>query len=337
MQLKQEDYFVFKTTKMANCTEDRNSTIAFNQANLQSTVTFYVFLSALNIALSITATLGNVLILIAFREVSSVHPPTKRLFQCLAVTDLCVGLIAQPLYATYIMLDDVTRINCKIRDVAISLNDISSFVLCGVSMFTSTAISVDRLLALVLGLRYRHVVTLRRVRILIACFWFISIPSLFLHFFLNYNIAETAGIVFVILSVVISVFSYTKIFLRLRKHEAQVHAQNHIQGQPNGIGIHLNLRRYKKTVSSIAWVQLALIACYVPYIISVIIIQVNGWNGKKKFVSRSAVTLVYLNSSLNPLFYFWKIGEVRRAVKNTIRQVWCCSDSVIDIDRGTST
>ena len=83
--------------------------------------------------------------------------------------------------------------------------------------------------------------------------------------------------------------------------------------------------------------QLALIACYVPYIIYVIIIQVNGWNGKKKFVSRSAVTLVYLNSSLNPLFYFWKIGEVRRAVKNTIRQVWCCSDSVIDIDRGTST
>ena len=243
MQLKQEDYFVFKTTKMANCTEDRNSTIAFNQANMPSTVTFYVFLSALNIALSITATLGNVLILIAFREVSSVHPPTKRLFQCLAVTDLCVGLIAQPLYATYIMLDDVTRINCKIRDVAISLNDISSFVLCGVSMFTSTAISVDRLLALVLGLRYRHVVTLRKVRILIACFWFITIPSLFLHFFLNYSIAETAGIVFVILSVVISVFSYTKIFLGLRKHEAQVHAQNHIQGQPNGIGIHLNLRR----------------------------------------------------------------------------------------------
>ena len=40
----------------------------------------------------------------------------------------------------------------------------------GVSVLTSAAISVDRLLALLLGLRYRHVVTLRRVRVVIICF-----------------------------------------------------------------------------------------------------------------------------------------------------------------------
>ena len=34
--------------------------------------------------------------------------------------------------------------------------------LCAVSLLTSTAISVDRLLALLLGLRYRQVVTVRR-------------------------------------------------------------------------------------------------------------------------------------------------------------------------------
>ena len=52
-----------------------------------------ILLSSLNIFLSITATLGNVLILVALRNVSSVHPPTKLLLRCLAVTDLCVGLI----------------------------------------------------------------------------------------------------------------------------------------------------------------------------------------------------------------------------------------------------
>jgi len=46
--------------------------------------------------------------------------------------------------------------------------------LCGVSILTLTAISVDRLLALLLGLRYRHVVTLRRVRVVIICSWFIG-------------------------------------------------------------------------------------------------------------------------------------------------------------------
>ena len=56
-----------------------------------------IFLSSLNIFLSITAILGNALILVALRNVSSVHPPTKLSLRCLAVTDLCGGLISQPL------------------------------------------------------------------------------------------------------------------------------------------------------------------------------------------------------------------------------------------------
>ena len=39
---------------------------------------------------------------------------------------------------------------------------------------TMTTISVDRLLALLLRLRYRQVVILRRIYIVIATFWIIS-------------------------------------------------------------------------------------------------------------------------------------------------------------------
>lgn len=63
-----------------------------------------VFFSALNIFLSITASLGNMLILTALPKVTSLHPPTKLLFLCLAVTDLGVGLISHPLHATFFML-----------------------------------------------------------------------------------------------------------------------------------------------------------------------------------------------------------------------------------------
>ena len=51
---------------------------------------------------------------------------------------------------------------------------VSSWILCGVSILTRAAISVDRLLALLLGLRYRHVVTLRRVLVVIICFWLVG-------------------------------------------------------------------------------------------------------------------------------------------------------------------
>ena len=72
-----------------------------------------IFLSSLNIFLSITATLGNALILVALRNVSSVYPPTKLLLRCLALTDLCLGLISQPLFVSMI-LNSVTKINMNI-------------------------------------------------------------------------------------------------------------------------------------------------------------------------------------------------------------------------------
>ena len=122
----------------------------------------WVSLIVLNIFLSIFATLGNVLILIALRNVSSIHPPTKLLFRCLAITDLCVGLLGQPLY---VYVDYIT-ISLDTGDFIGELYYVYLFiiyVLVAVSLLTLAAISVDRLLALLLGLRYRHVVTLCQI------------------------------------------------------------------------------------------------------------------------------------------------------------------------------
>ena len=64
-----------------------------------------VFLSTLNIFLSITASLGggNALILVALHKETALHPPTKLLFQCLAITDLCIDVISEPLFAVAIL------------------------------------------------------------------------------------------------------------------------------------------------------------------------------------------------------------------------------------------
>ena len=139
----------------------------------------WVSFIALNIFLSIFATLGNVLILIALRNVSSIHPPTKLLFRCLAITDLCVGLLGQPLYVYVRYIANYLDIGNRIVELVYVLVFIIS-VLVAVSILTSAAISVDRLLALLLGLRYRHV-TLGRVRVIIACVWFIAVSNASLY------------------------------------------------------------------------------------------------------------------------------------------------------------
>ena len=231
----------------------------------------WVSLIALNIFLSIFAFLGNVLILIALRNVSSIHPPTKLLFRCLAITDLCVGLLGQPLYVYVVYITIYLDIGNRIVELDYVYLFIT-YVLVAVSVLTSAAISVDRLLALLLGLRYRHVVTLCRVRVVIACVWFIAVSnaSLFrVAWILSHYKLILASLwtfrAFIIFSIIVSTFWYTKIFFTLRHQQAQV--QDHVQPeQSSRVRSVLNIARYKKTVYSVAWIQFAMLASYGPNI-----------------------------------------------------------------------
>ena len=56
-----------------------------------------------HILLSLMAFLGNFLILVALHKVSSLHPPSKLLQRCLAITDLLVSIVSQPFIAPYWM------------------------------------------------------------------------------------------------------------------------------------------------------------------------------------------------------------------------------------------
>ena len=301
---------------MANFSAQGNNTSGINNDTSTSTLltSVFVLISALNIFLSITASLGNVLILVALQKETSLHPPTKLLFRSLAVTDLFAGLISQPLFAVSVMTR-LLKINFHFEGYIVT-----GFVLCGLSVLTSTAISVDRLLALLLGLRYRHVVTLRRSRTVIACFFTTGVSCGTMHFW-NKNIAWVAVIILGVVSMITSIFSYTTIYVTLQKHQVQI--QDHTyKGCAKGGGIPLNIARYKKTVSSIAWVQMVLVACYLPYfIVSILRLSITSNGRLIEVLFLAAVTQIYLNSSLNPILCCWKIREVRQAAKNTITHV----------------
>ena len=123
-------------------------------------------LLAFNIILSFTAFLGNVLILLTLNKVSFLHPVTKFLFACLATTDL------SPLFVANMILNiDLANTNLDILQYVGEVIHISSSVFCGVSVLISSAISVDRLLVLLLRLKYRQVVTLKRAQVVIVLCW----------------------------------------------------------------------------------------------------------------------------------------------------------------------
>ena len=155
--------------------ENSNKTIQVLLCSVHLSGSHMIFFAAINYILSITATLGNTPVLFALNK-SSLHPPSKLLYRYLALTDFLVGIIAKPVVAVYFTL--IVIADNHWIDICVyvaSTGALTFTILTAVSMLTMTAVSVDRLLALLLGLRYRHVVTLKRVRGLLLCFW---IPSI---------------------------------------------------------------------------------------------------------------------------------------------------------------
>ena len=276
------------------------------------------FIAALNAFLSITTFLGNFLFLVALRKDSSLHPPSKVLLRNLAVADLCVGLISEPLYV--ILLVTVVNEHWNTCRFTALIGSAADAILSLASLLTLTAISVDRLLALLLGLRYRQVVTLKRTCLIIITSWVLPTAPSIMRLFWSSPISSRFRAIVASICLVTITFTYTKIFLTLRRHQSQV--QDHVQ-QPNQTN-QLNITRYKKAVSTALCLQFTLVICYLPRVISIHLLINTEPSSSSILAVSCTTTLAFLNSLLNPILYCWKIEEVRQVVKHTIRQVFCC-------------
>ena len=181
--------------------------------------------------------------------------------------------------------------------------------------------SADRLLALLSGLRYRQIVTLKRTYFIVATFWVLIVVA-GLCYILDYRIDICCDHIIIPSCLIISVGSYTKIFCVLSHHTMRLMQKVYTTtADPNA----LNMARYKKAVYSELWVQLALVGCYSPIGVSGIAIATNNTYPSHLIVTWGvAIVSVYFNSALNPVLYCWRTSEMRQAVKQTISQALCC-------------
>ena len=287
-----------------------------------------IVLLVMNALLSIFASLGNTLILFALHKESALHPPSKLLFRCLALTDLLIGCISQPLFILY-MVSLLTKHQDWRGDLCFysaTLDNITTNTLCLVSLLTSTAISIDRLLALNLGLRYRQVVTFKRTSLVLLFLWVVSIGSVSSSYpMLDYNKVEMfVAAAMCVGNLAISSFCYAKIIWKIRQHQRHVQINGGINNHRTLCTDSLALKNalYKKTVSSVLWIQLTLTICYLPLIVTLGLISYKGLTSALDAAWGITITLVFLNSSLNPFLYCWKIKEIRVAVKSVVSRLF---------------
>ena len=257
----------------------------------------------------------NIATIHAITKTSSLPKPLKTLLLSLAASDLGVGLLVQPLFITLLIqwLQKLSPscIMYTCFSVAMNLFFTASFA-------NIIGITLDRFLAIQLHLRYHTIVTYWRVIAVVIFIWlfsiFLSLRMFWLPSAIRYLILAVAGI----LSVLVTTLLYIKIYLVLRRHRNQIQALQVQQTAQNGERkAHLaNLRR---SAVGTFYVYLLFLLCYLPRFVLLITLHIYGPNTHLKSFSLCSFTLIFLNSSLNPFIYCWKMRPVRNSLMNTLR------------------
>jgi len=273
-----------------------------------------VALMVLKIFISITATIGNLLVLVTIWRSPHLHTSSNTLVFGLALSDLCVGIVSEPLYVGFqaVLFKNSGKITSCTHTTTIIL--ISTF-LTGVTLLTVTAMSVDRYLAIYLHLRYEQVVTEKKTRKVILSLWLMSgVPLVIINFD-----AMTCFIVFTLTIAVCLVtisFVWIKIYQVVRLHQAQIQDQLAVASES------FNMARFRKSVVNTMLVLVVVLLCYTPYLVSEFLFIVSFSRSNFVFLEISYI-FVALNSSLNPLVYFWRQRDLRTRAKQLVMP-FCC-------------
>ena len=277
----------------------------------------YIANCVFNNFLSYTAVMLNIVTIHAMRKTSSFPKTLKTLLLSLAVSDVGVGLLGQPFYTSLLVkLLQKTNPDCN----TYMIFDVIGCVFFLASFLGVVATSVDRFLAIHLHLRYQELVTHKRVVAVVISIWLLSVFLPLLAMFWISPVISILLLLFVgVIGLLVTTVVYLRIYVVVQRHKNQIQSQQVQEGAESG-----ELASFSSLIKSavgVFYVYLVFLICYLPFFICLVAIAVNGPSISLKRFSLFSWTLVYLNSSLNPVIYCWKIAHIRHAIMDILRNM----------------
>ncbi|XP_032232302.2 histamine H2 receptor [Nematostella vectensis] len=280
-----------------------------------------VIVAVLNGITIFPAIVLNALVLVSIWRTPALHTPSMVLLGSLALSDFGVGILAQPLIvvsaAMELKASEWPKMYCDIATVYCFFS--SHF--CGVSLLSITAVVVDRFMALHLHLRYRAIITAKKVSIVCCGIWLAAVEfglSFILYGIQKYNI--TLCCVTGICAVVIIV-SYFSIYKIIRKHRNQIQVVGPVNTSCEEDSSIFNVTsslKYRKSIRNSLYIYFAFVLCYIPCFLAFAYYDITGDNNRSATFVKISVTIVFMNSGINPVIYCWKMKELRCAVRKTL-------------------
>ena len=266
-----------------------------------------------NIVLAFTATIGNVLVLYAVWRKPTLRSPSILLLCGLASTDLAVGLIAQPLFIARSLLNLYTRSE-RMKVTFESGSKTIAFSLCGVSLGIIAGTSLDRLIAILKPLQYPSIVTVRRVTCILLAIWTVCVVAGATQIWEERIILRLIAS-WIFIGFCVTIACHATIFKIVRRHRIEIKIQARAFEGANAAA---SMASLQKSAFSAFIFFIVLAICYFPYLL---VYMINlARERREDLLGRSlAITVVFMNSALNPFLYGWRVPELRNAMLQVFR------------------
>ena len=296
------------------------SCIFASQENLSATFALLYLMLTLLLIMVVT---GNTLFLTAFWRTSSLHTSSNALLAGLATADLGVGLITLP-SGIFHLTEIPSRCRSPFGLPSWKVTQRSGSFFTIASILTLAAIAVDRLMAIRLHMRYKEIVTVSRIKIVLASSWLLAVVSVCLIHLHPPTAPVFLFSMFTLLSIIM-LYSYINVFVTACHHKRQMQLQASVLqcNQQNAY----NTVRYKKSVLTVFYIVGLFLICYLPTAIFIILKRLGVIFTSKKNSSYYLIVdflafLVCVSSAVNPLLYYGRNGEIRKAVKNVVKNIF---------------
>ena len=273
--------------------------------------TAFVINAILNVPFCIIATLANLLVVVSIWRSHTLRTPSNMLLIGLALSDMGVGLIEQPGYIASLLVFAKNGPVSSRCIISITVSIFGSIFSC-VSFGTVVAISAERYIALSLHLRYENVVTRKRVQIFLICLWLVCGILSFIWVLLAPKYRSYFFAVGIILCLLVSSVMYMQIYQIIRYHRRQIQACE-INDRHNE-----NIVQRRKNASNMFLVYCVLVLCYLPYSICLAFSKFHGYTKWSWIAVNFALTVININSSLNPFIYCYRMRGIRQAMLLTV-------------------
>ena len=288
---------------------------------LVNTVTS-LFSIALNLGSCPFIILMNVLVIVAIKTRRRLQSEYNILLACLAVTDLAVGVVSQPLFIAQeiYFLSGPSQVDfCFFHKKIVFIY----LVPCIESLLILAILSTERYVAMKFSLRYASIVTTPRLIGAVVCSWLISAISL-----ISYNISwltpltrsTLSGLlvyVTVIPAILVIVFCHTTVYFVSRRHMNQIKTQ-HLSSEKKA-KFQEERKAFKTTSVILAFLFLSYVPGILDGLLRLIDILPRNYPESQLQLLPIAFSFVFWNSLFNPVIYCGRNRNLRKVMLELIK------------------